>query len=83
MLPICAKTEQEIIAIVKSVSDVSDPHNLRTRRLGNRIAIEMHVRMPGTTTLADAHQHATLIEQRLRERFGASTHITIHMEPEK
>lgn len=78
-----AETEQEIIAIVKSVSDVSDPHNLRTRRLGNRIAIEMHVRMPGTTTLADAHQHATLIEQRLRERFGASTHITIHMEPEK
>ena len=78
-----AETEQEIIAIVKSVSDVSDPHNLRTRRLGNRIAIEMHVRMPGTTNLADAHQHATLIEQRLRERFGASTHITIHMEPEK
>lgn len=78
-----AETEQEIIAIVKSVSDVSDPHNLRTRRLGNRIAIEMHVRMPGTTTLTDAHQHASLIEQRLRERFGAATHITIHMEPEK
>lgn len=78
-----AETEQEITAIVKSVSDVSDLHNLRTRRLGTRIAIEMHVRMAGTTTLADAHQHASLIEQRLRERFGAATHITIHMEPEK
>ena len=78
-----AETEQEIIAIVKSVPNVSDPHNLRTRRLGNRIAIEMHVRMAGTTTLTDAHQHASLIEQRLRERFGATTHITIHMEPEK
>ena len=78
-----AETEQEIIAIVKSVSDVSDPHNLRTRRLGNRIAIEMHVRMAGSTTLNDAHQHASLIEQRLRDRFGATTHITIHMEPEK
>ena len=78
-----AETEQEIIAIVKSVPNVSDPHNLRTRRLGNRIAIEMHVRMMGSTTLAEAHQHASLIEQRLRERFGATTHITIHMEPEK
>ena len=78
-----AGTEREIIAIAKSVSDVSDPHNLRTRRLGNRIAIEMHVRMAGTTTLADAHQHASLIEQQLRDRFGATTHITIHMEPEK
>ena len=78
-----AETEQEIIAIVKSVPNVSDPHNLRTRRLGNRIAIEMHVRMTGSTTLAEAHQHASLIEQRLRERFGATTHITINMEPEK
>ena len=78
-----AETEQEIIAIVKSVPNVSDPHNLRTRRLGNRIAIEMHVRMTGSTTLAEAHQHASLIEQRLRERFGATTHINIHMEPEK
>lgn len=78
-----AETEQEIIAIVKSVPNVSDPHNLRTRRLGNRIAIEMHVRMTGSTTLAEAHQHASFIEQRLRERFGATTHITIHMEPEK
>ena len=78
-----AETEQEIIAIVQSVPDVSDPHNLRTRRLGNRIAIEMHVRMAGTTTLTEAHQHASLIEQRLRERFGATTHITIHMEPQK
>ena len=78
-----AETEQEIIAIVKSVPHVSDPHNLRTRRIGNRIAIEMHVRMVGTTTLADAHRQASLIEQRLRERFGAATHINIHMEPEK
>ena len=78
-----AETEQEIIAIVKSVPNVSDPHNLRTRHLGNRIAIEMHVRMTGSTTLAEAHQHASLIEQRLRERFGATTHINIHMEPEK
>ena len=78
-----AETEQEITTIVKSVPDVSDLHNLRTRRLGNRIAIEMHVRMAGTTTLTDAHQHASLIEQRLRDRFGATTHINIHMEPEK
>ena len=78
-----AETEQEIIAIVHSVSGVSDPHNLRTRRLGNRIAIEMHVRMDGTTSLADAHHQSSLIEQRLRDRFGATTHITIHMEPIK
>lgn len=77
------RTEQEITDIVKSVPDVADPHNLRTRRIGNRIAIELHVRMPGNTSLAEAHQRASLIEQRLRDHFGPTTHITIHMEPEK
>lgn len=77
------ETEQEIITIVQSVPDVVDPHNLRTRRIGNRIAIDMHVRMAGHMALDEAHQRASLIEQRLRERFGAQTHITIHMEPMK
>jgi cation diffusion facilitator family transporter len=77
------ETEQEIITIVHSVPDVENPHNLRTRRIGNRIAIEMHVRMAGHMTLDEAHQRASLIEQRLRERFGTQTHITIHMEPTK
>ena len=77
------ETEQEIITIVQSVPDVVNPHNLRTRRIGNRIAIDMHVRMAGHMTLDEAHQRASLIEQRLRERFGAQTHITIHMEPMK
>lgn len=78
-----AETEQEIMAIAQSVTDVSDIHNLRTRRLGNRIAIEMHVRMKGTTSLREAHEHASLIESRLRDRFGRNTHVSIHMEPVK
>lgn len=78
-----AETEREILAIAQSVTDVSDIHNLRTRRLGNRIAIEMHVRMKGTTSLREAHEHASLIESRLRDRFGRNTHVSIHMEPVK
>ena len=75
--------EQEIEDIIRSFPDVSEPHNLRTRRIGNRFAIEAHVRMDGDTSLTAAHDRATAIEQRLRERFGPQTHITIHMEPVK
>ena len=75
------ETEQEIEGIILSVPDVHEPHNLRTRRIGNRIAIEVHVRMDGSTSLDEAHSHASLIERRLRERFGENTHITIHTEP--
>lgn len=77
------ETEDEIEKIVSEDKDVSVVHNLCTRRIGNRIAIEMHVRMPGETSLYEAHHHATEIEQRLKQRFGADTHISIHLEPVK
>lgn len=75
--------EDEIEKIVSEDKDVSVVHNLCTRRIGNRVAIEMHVRMPGETSLYVAHHHATEIEQRLKQRFGADTHISIHLEPVK
>ncbi len=77
------ETEDEIESIVSEDKEVSVVHNLCTRRIGNRIAIEMHVRMPGETSLYEAHHHATEIEHRLKQRFGADTHISIHLEPVK
>ncbi len=78
-----ADIEKEIEEIICSFPDVSEPHNLRTRRIGNRFAIEAHVRMDGNASLTAAHDRATAIEERLRERFGPQTHVTIHMEPVK
>lgn len=77
------ETEDEIEKIVSEDNEVSVVHNLCTRRIGNRIAIEMHVRMPGETSLYEAHRHATEIENRLKQRFGTATHISIHLEPVK
>lgn len=77
------ETEDEIEKIVSEDNEVSVVHNLCTRRIGNRIAIEMHVRMPGETSLYEAHRHATEIENRLKQCFGTATHISIHLEPVK
>lgn len=76
-----ADTEQEIMQIVQAFPDISEPHNLRTRRIGNRIAIEMHVRLDGNMTLQDAHAMVTDIENKLKKHFGANTYVNIHMEP--
>ena len=78
-----AETEHEIEEIIRSCPDVCEPHNLRTRKIGNRIAIEAHIRMDGNTTLDVAHDRATFIENLLKERFGSQTHVTLHMEPKK
>ncbi len=73
--------KREILFIAASEEGVSEIHNLRTRRIGADIAIEMHIRMSGDTPLYVAHEHASDIERRLRERFGSGTHIVIHVEP--
>ena len=75
--------EQEIISIVEEEEGVTGIHNLRTRRIGSLIAMEMHLRMPGDTLLYVAHQHTSRIERRLRRRFGKGTLISIHVEPIK
>ena len=78
-----AEDEQDIMDIINSFPDVSEPHNLRTRKIGKRVAIETHVRMDGGRTLCDAHDQVSAIEHKLKERFGPDTLVTIHMEPKK
>ena len=75
------ETEREIEEIITSFPDVTDPHNLRTRRIGSRIAVEAHIRMDGDLPLKEVHARASDIERKLRERFGADTHVTLHTEP--
>ena len=75
--------EKEMLDIIESVDGVSAPHNLRTRRIGNRIAAEVHIRLNGSMSLSEAHEKASEVERRFRERFGKDSHIIVHMEPEK
>lgn len=75
--------EKEIKSIAESEIGVSGIHNLRTRRIGNNIAIEMHLRMPGDISLYEAHRRASDIEEKLREHFGEDTHVGLHVEPLK
>ena len=78
-----AEIEAQIMTLAEQEAGVSEIHNLRTRRIGNHIAMEMHLRMSGDTSLYIAHQRTCEIEKRLREHFGADTLINIHVEPIK
>lgn len=77
------ETVDRIMEIVYEDKLVRDIHNLHTRRIGNRIAIEMHLRLPGTITIEEAHRHASEIERNIRAEFGQETHIMLHIEPIK
>lgn len=78
-----ADTENEMLEVIRSVPGVEDPHNLRTRRIGNRIAAEVHIRLDGSQSLKQAHEKASEVEKRFKARFGEQSHIIVHMEPVK
>jgi len=73
--------EQEILQLAGSVEGVEEPHDLRTRRIGNHYAIELHILMDGNVPLLVAHDKATAIEDLLRRQYGEETHVVVHVEP--
>ena len=73
--------EEEILRVVAANPEVREPHNLRTRRIGASIAVEVHVRVDGDMTVRQSHALTEEIERRLRERFGEGTMIAVHVEP--
>ncbi|MFO7627389.1 MAG: cation diffusion facilitator family transporter [Candidatus Fermentibacteraceae bacterium] len=77
------KVEAEIIGLAKSVPGVADPHNLRTRRIGRDIAVDLHIRVDGGMQVREAHGMSSTIEGLIRRRFGKSSFVSIHIEPLK
>ena len=73
----------EITDIISSVKGVKGLHNLRTRKIGNSIAIDVHVKMDGNLRLMEAHEIASRIERAIRAKFGEGSMIYVHMEPQE
>ena len=75
--------EEEVLRLVGELPGVVNPHDLRTRRIGNHYAIELHILMDGDITLQEAHDKASEVEDLLRARYGKETHVAVHVEPKE
>lgn len=73
--------EEEMLQMVETIPGVTEPHDLRTRRIGNHYAIELHILMDGNISLKEAHDKASEVEDLLRNRYGEDTHVAVHVEP--
>ena len=75
------EVENEILSIISENPNVKEPHNLRTRRIGNDFAIEVHIRVDGDMSVREAHALTKEIERKLYQKYGNTTHVVIHVEP--
>ncbi len=75
------ETEKSIIEIIEAHPDVIFQHNLKTRKIGNIFAIDVHIKLDKDISFVKSHDVATEIEVSLREKFGSKTVTNIHTEP--
>lgn len=76
------QTQQEILNIIQNNKNTINPHDLRTRKIGNKIAIDIHIRFKDEMSISEVHKITDDIEKQLRQQFGQNTIINIHCEPE-
>jgi len=73
--------ENEIRDIIMRIDGVRDYHRLKTRKIGTIYAIDVHIQLDRTISFVRSHDIATEIENKLREKYGKLTQISIHTEP--
>ena len=72
--------ESEILQLATTVEGIAEPHDLRTRRIGNHYAIELHILVDGDIPLRVAHDRASEVEELLKSHYGEDTHVVVHVE---
>jgi cation diffusion facilitator family transporter len=75
------RTVKELEQIIAKTEGVECFHNLRTRKIGENISVEVHIKVDKNLTVEVSHQITTEIELTIRLRYGKRTHVIVHVEP--
>ncbi len=77
--------EKEELTYIKNTIDgrqqILNFHHLRTRKIGVRVAIEVHLVFDKNLSILEAHDYASDLENELKNHFDQQCIITTHLEP--
>lgn len=73
--------ENEILEIAACIPGAENPHNLKTRSIGSYVAIDIHIEVDSSLNIKEAHDISSEVEKRLKERFGETAFVSVHIEP--
>ena len=77
------ETEADILRVIMSVPDVKNPHNMKTRTIGNTCAIDVHIEVDRSLNIVRAHEISRGVEDKIRGVLGKDTFVSVHVEPLK
>ena len=73
----------EVRRVILSVDGVSDLHQLRTRRMGGRVLVDVHVILSNPRiSLSEGHQISEAVRQVLTLAVDEIDDVTVHVDPE-
>lgn len=75
------ETYRSIEDVLSSTEGVLGFHELKTRKIGNAMAADVHIEVDRDLNIVDAHEISTQIENRLKKVCGNNGHFSIHVEP--
>ena len=73
-------SEQQIITTILATPGVVALHDLKTRRAGDGILIDVHIEVPGDLSVAEGHDIALLARARVLNSQNV-LHMMIHIDP--
>lgn len=76
-----SETYRNIERVLITTEGVLGFHELKTRKIGNAMAADVHIEVNRDLNIVDAHEISTQIENRLKEICGSNGHFSIHVEP--
>jgi divalent metal cation (Fe/Co/Zn/Cd) transporter len=68
-------------AAAVAVPGVREVHNVSVLHVGRRTEVSLHLKLPGTLPLEDAHELATAVERRIAEELPGVDAVHTHLEP--
>ncbi|MCH5249151.1 MAG: cation transporter [Lachnospiraceae bacterium] len=76
------KTEKQIYECVMTNKEVRGIDSLYTRIFGNKIYVDIEIKVDGSYTLKKAHEIAEEVHEDIEKNFTKIKHIMVHVNPE-
>lgn len=75
------ETFEEISKIASNVPNVIDAHDIRTRKIGEAIFVDMHILVDKNITVKEGHDIAKAVKKTLLKQNSNILDVLIHIEP--
>lgn len=75
------ETEKQIRDCIMSNANVLGIDLLQTRIFGNKIYVDVEIRVDGSYTLREAHKIAEAVHEKIEQDFEKVKHIMVHVNP--